>query len=237
MPRVRFQTTAGELAARFALALRGDPAQVVDGVGTLAGAGPTQLSFLANPKYRGQLAQSSAGLVVMRAADADGHGGNALLADDPYVAYARIAALFDDVALSDPGIHPSAVVDPGAEIDSGASIGPFAFVGAGSRIAAGARLGPGCVVGEDCEIGAGSVLVARVTLVKRVRLGRRVLVHPGAVIGADGFGIALARTPGEEAHWIKVPQLGGVRIGDDCEIGANTTIDRGALDYTVIGDS
>lgn len=140
MPRARFQTTAGELAARFDLALRGDPAQAIDGVGTLAGAGPTQLSFLANPKYRGQLAQSAAGLVVMRAADAEGHGGNALVAADPYVAYARIAALFDDAPAFDPGIHPSAAIDPAAEVDPGASIGPFVSVGAGSRIAAGARL-------------------------------------------------------------------------------------------------
>ena len=234
MRHARFQTTAGALAARFELALRGDPAQVIDGVGTLAGAGPTQLSFLANPKYRAQLAQSAAGLVVMRAADADGHAGNALVAADPYVAYARIAALFDGAPAFDAGIHPSAVVDPAAEVDPGASIGPFVFVGAGSRIAAGARIGPGCVIGEDCEIGAGCELVARVTLVKRVRLGRRVLVHPGAVLGADGFGIALAREPGTEPHWIKVPQLGGVRVGDDCEIGANTTIDRGALEDTVL---
>ncbi len=234
MPRARFQTTAGELAGRFDLALRGDPAQAIDGVGTLAGAGPTQLSFLANPKYRGQLAQSAAGLVVMRAADADGHAGNVLVAADPYVAYARIAALFDETPAFDAGIHPSAAVDPAAEVDPGASIGPFVSVGAGSRIAAGARLGPGCVVGEDCEVGAGSVLVARVTLVRRVRLGRRVLVHPGAVLGADGFGIALERAPGGEPHWIKVPQLGGVRVGDDCEIGANTTIDRGALEDTVL---
>ena len=234
MRHARFQTTAGALAARFELALRGDPAQVIDGVGTLAGARPTQLSFLANPKYRAQLAQSAAGLVVMRAADADGHAGNALVAADPYVAYARIAALFDGAPAFDAGIHPSAVVDPAAEVDPGASIGPFVFVGAGSRIAAGARIGPGCVIGEDCEIGAGCELVARVTLVKRVRLGRRVLVHPGAVLGADGFGIALAREPGTEPHWIKVPQLGGVRVGDDCEIGANTTIDRGALEDTVL---
>ncbi|MCW5580741.1 MAG: UDP-3-O-(3-hydroxymyristoyl)glucosamine N-acyltransferase [Luteimonas sp.] len=234
MPRTRFATTAGELAARFELDLRGDPAQPIDGVGTLASAGTTQLSFLANPKYRGQLAQSTAGLVVMRAADAEGHAGNALIAADPYVAYARIAALFEDAPATDAGIHPSAAIDPSATIDSGASIGPFVFVGAGSRIGAGARLGPGCVVGEDCEVGAGSVLVARVTLVKRVRLGRRVLVHPGAVLGADGFGIALERTPGAEPRWIKVPQLGGVRVGDDCEIGANTTIDRGALEDTVL---
>ena len=235
MPRVPFQITAGELAGRFGLELSGgDPALAIEGVGTLSGAGPAQLSFLANPKYRAQLAQSSAGLVVMRAADAEGHAGAALVAADPYVAYARIAALFDRAPAADAGIHPSAVIDATAEVDPGAAVGPFVAIGAGSRVAAGARLGPGCVVGEDCEVGAGSVLVARVTLVRRVRLGRRVLVHPGAVLGADGFGIALDRSQGIEPYWVKVPQLGGVRVGDDCEIGANTTIDRGALEDTVL---
>ena len=220
---------AADLAQRYALQLRGDGDVALHGVATLANAGPGELAFLANPRYRAQLAQTRAGAVVMRAADAEGHDGNALVAADPYVAYAKIAALFDDAPAFDAGIHPSAVVDPAAEIDPGASIGPFVSVGAGSRIAAGARLGPGCVVGEDCEVGAGSVLVARVTLVRRVRLGRRVLVHPGAVLGADGFGIAMDR-----GHWIKVPQLGGVLVGDDCEIGANTCIDRGALGDTVL---
>jgi len=102
-------------------------------------------------------------------------------------------------------------------------------VGARSRVAAGAVIGPGCVVGEDCCIGAGSLLVARVTLVARVRLGARVRIHPGAVLGADGFGLAM-----DAGRWIKVPQLGGVVIGDDCEIGANTTIDRGAIEDTVL---
>ena len=234
MPRHGFQVSAGELAERFGLVLRGDASRLVDGVATLAGAGPTQLSFLANPKYRGQLAASQAGLVVMRAADAEGHAGDALVAADPYVAYARIAALFEDDGASAEGVHPSASIHAEADVAPGASIGPFTSVGARSRIAAGARIGPGCVIGEDCTVGAGSTLVARVTLVKRVVLGERVLVHPGAVLGADGFGIALDRAPGAEPHWIKVPQLGGVRIGDDCEIGANTTIDRGALEDTVL---
>ncbi len=162
MPRVPFQITAGELAGRFGLELSGgDPALAIEGVGTLSGAGPAQLSFLANPQYRAQRAQSSAGLVVMRAADAEGHAGAALVAADPYVAYARIAALFDRAPAADAGIHPSAVIDATAEVDPGAAVGPFVAIGAGSRVAAGARLGPGCVVGEDCEVGAGSVLVAR----------------------------------------------------------------------------
>lgn len=219
----------GELAERFALELRGDPQQPISGVATLALAGPDQLSFLSNPQYRSQMQSSRAGVVVLRADDAALREGAALIARDPYVAYARIAALFEPDSAAAPGIHASAVVDPSAQIGAGASIGPHCVVEANSRIGAGAVLGPGCIVGPDCSIGEQSRLVARVTLVTRVRLGARVLVHPGAVIGSDGFGLAFERD-----HWIKVPQLGGVRIGDDCEIGANCTIDRGALEDTVL---
>ena len=219
----------GELAERFALELRGDAQQTVAGVATLALAGPQHLSFLSNPQYRGQMQASQAGVVVLRADDAPLREGAALIARDPYVAYARIAALFEPAAAAAPGIHPSAVVDATARIDPSASIGPLCVVEAGSEVGAGAVLGPGCCIGPDCSIGAQTRLVARVTLVTRVRLGARVLVHPGAVIGSDGFGLAFERD-----HWIKVPQLGGVRIGDDCEIGANCTIDRGALEDTVL---
>ena len=221
--------TAAALAERFGLALRGDGSTEVDGVGTLAGAGPRQLSFLANPRYRSQLAGSAAGVVVVREEDAAGLERTLLVARDPYVAFARIAALFDPEPVAAPGIHPSAVVDASAGIDPAAEIGPLAVVGARARIGAGAVIGPGCVVGEDCVVGAGSRLVARVTLVRRVRLGQRVLVHPGAVLGADGFGLAM-----DAGRWIKVPQQGGVVVGDDCEIGANTTIDRGAIEDTVL---
>lgn len=221
--------TARELAERFGLALHGDGDARIEGVATLEHAAPHQLAFLANPRYRAQLAGSAAGVVVMRPDDARGHGGTALLADDPYPAFARIAALFEHVPDAPPGIHPSSVVDPTADIAPSAHVGPFVTVGARARIGAGASIGPGCVVGDDCEVGEGSRLVARVTLVVRVRLGRRVLVHPGAVLGADGFGLAM-----HGGRWLKVPQLGGVVVGDDCEIGANTTIDRGALDDTVL---
>jgi UDP-3-O-[3-hydroxymyristoyl] glucosamine N-acyltransferase len=165
----------------------------------------------------------------MREDDAADHAGTALIADDPYVAFAKIAALFDSPRAPRPGIHPSAVVDASATVDPGAEIGPFVAIGARSRIGAGAMVGPGCVIGEDCEVGEGCELVARVTLVCRVRLGKRVLVHPGAVLGADGFGLAM-----DAGRWIKVPQAGGVVVGDDCEIGANTTIDRGAIEDTVL---
>ena len=219
---------ASALAERFGLALRGEDREVA-GVGTLADAGPRQLGFLANPRYRGQLASTGAGVVVLREADAKAFAGTALVARDPYAAFARIAALFEPASVPVAGIHPTAVVDPAARIDVAASIGPLACIGARSTIAPGAVVGPGCVIGDDCVVGEGSELIARVTLVTRVRLGRRVRIHPGAVLGAAGFGLAM-----EDGRWINVPQLGGVVVGDDCEIGANTTIDRGAIGDTVL---
>ncbi len=221
--------SATQLADRFGLTLRGDATVAVTGVATLANASPTQLAFLANPRYRAQLDTTRAGIVVMRPDDAGGHGGTALLAEDPYSAFARISALFDHRPTAVPGVHPSASVADDAHIDATAQVGAFVSIGARSTVGAGAIIGPGCVVGADCVVGEGCELVANVTLVRRVRLGRRVLIHPGAVLGADGFGLAM-----EAGRWLKVPQLGGVVIGDGCEIGANTTIDRGALEDTVL---
>ena len=222
--------TAAQLAQRFGLGLQGEGDVRVTGVATLAGARPGELAFLANPRYRAQLAGTRASVVVLRAEDADdSFPGTLLLAGDPYVAFAKIGALFDTRVARAPGIHPSAVIDADATIDAGAYIGPFASVGCGSSVHAGATIGPGCAIGEDCIVGEDCELGANVTLVRRVRLGRRVLIHPGAVLGADGFGLAM-----DGGRWIKVPQLGGVVVGDDCEIGANTTIDRGALEDTVL---
>lgn len=223
--------SAAQLAERFGLRLHGDANATVGGVATLARATAGQLAFLANPRYRAQLADTAAGVVVMRTDDAQAYPGTALIADDPYSAFARIAALFDVAEAPEAGIHASAAVHADAHVDPTAIVGPFVSIGARSRIGAGAVLGPGCVVGEDCVVGAACELVARVTLVKRVRLGDRVRIHPGAVLGADGFGLAM-----QDGRWLKVPQLGGVAVGDDCEIGANTTIDRGALDDTVLED-
>jgi UDP-3-O-[3-hydroxymyristoyl] glucosamine N-acyltransferase len=221
--------TAASLAERFGLRLHGDGSRAVSSVGTLASATARQLSFLANPRYRGQLAKTSAGVVILREDDVADCPTTALIAPDPYVAFARIAALFEVKPARTTGVHPTAVVADDAIVAATASIGPHASIGARSRIGAGTMIGPGCVIGEDCQVGEDCELVARATLVARVRLGHRVLVHPGAVIGADGFGIAM-----DHGHWIKVPQLGGVLIGDDCEVGANTTIDRGALGDTVL---
>jgi len=223
------QHSLSALAERFGLELRGDGERRIAGVGTLGAATSEQLSFLSNPQYRSQLADSRAAAVVLRAGDADAHRGNSLIASDPYVAFAKIAALFDSNTAPAPGIHPSAIVASNARVHAGACVGPLCVIETNAVVEEGAVLGPHCIVGERCIVGAQSRLVARVTLVRDVRLGKRVLVHPGAVIGADGFGLAF-----EHDHWIKVPQLGGVRIGDDCEIGANTTIDRGAIEDTVL---
>ena len=221
--------TLAEIAQRFALELRGDGSRAIRGVGTLAEAGPEQIGFLANPAYRSQLAATRAAAVVLSDKDAAHAQGDVLVSRNPYADFARIAALFEHRQTPAAGIHPSAVVAADAIVDPGASIGPHCVIGARSRVATGAVIGPGCVIGEDCDIGPGTRLVARVTLVVRVRVGARVLIHPGAVIGADGFGLAF-----DQGAWLKVPQLGGVAIGDDCEIGANTTIDRGALGDTVL---
>lgn len=228
MPTAPPEFTLDQLALRFGLEARG--AGSIRGVSTLARAGAGQLAFLANPLYRKELAGTRAGAVVLKAEDAALAPCPVLVARDPYVAFARIAALFEPEPEASAGVHPSAVIDATASIAGSASIGAHCHVGARTRIEAGAVLGPGCVVGEDCVIGGHSVLVARVTLVTRVRLGQRVRIHPGAVLGADGFGLAM-----DAGQWIKVPQLGGVEIGDDCEIGANTCIDRGALEDTRLG--
>ena len=224
--------TLQELAERFGLALQGDygGARMV-GVGTLAGAGSTQVAFLANSAYRKQLAETRAGVVVLRTEDAAHCPVPCLIADDPYAGFARIAALFETDTAFHPGIHASAVISELAQVSEHALVGALVSIGAGSIVEAGAVIGPGCVIGEDCLVGAGSLLGARVTLVIRVRLGRRVRIHSGAVLGADGFGLAMA-----EGRWLKVPQLGGVVVGDDCEIGANTCIDRGTIEDTVLAE-
>ena len=218
-----------ELAERFGLKVHGNGEAAIRGVATLAGARSDQLAFLANPRYLTALRGTHAGVVVLREEHAGQSPVPALIADDPYLAYAQIAALFETAPAAQPGAHPSAVVESGARVSASASIGAFCHIAGDAVIEDGAMLGPHCIVGAGCTVGAQSRLVARVTLVTRVTLGRRVLIHPGAVLGADGFGIA-----NDHGEWVKVPQLGGVRVGDDCEIGANTTIDRGALDDTVL---
>ena len=220
----------GDLAAALDLELRGNPGIRVHTGATLATAEAGQISFLANPAYRSLLNTTRASAVVLPASAAEDCPCAALVSDAPYAAWARVLRRLHPAPPACPGVHASAQVDGSAEIDPGAEIGALAHVAAGARVAAGAVIGPGCIVGENAVIGAHTRLVAKVFVGAACRLGERVVVHPGAVIGADGFGLAMHR-----GSWINVPQIGAVRIGDDCEIGANTTIDRGAVEDTVLG--
>lgn len=221
----------GDLATRFGCELVGDPAAVVTHVATLANAGPEALSFFANPAYRSRLQNTAAGAVVLGPSDADSCPVAALLAEDPYATYARIAGLLHPFEPLPPGMHASAVVDPSAEVAASAHVAAHAVIGPESVVNEHVAIGANTVVGPRCRIGTHTVLHPNVTLVQDVSIGERCIVHPGAVIGSDGFGNARGDT-----GWIKVPQIGGVSIGNDVEIGANTTIDRGAIEDTVIED-
>ncbi len=223
--------TLRELAVRLGCKLRGDPATQVDSVATLAEAHPRAVTFLAESRHRRALGQTRAAVVVLQERFAAGCPVAVLVSPNPRATYARIATILYPQAVFPPGVHASAVVDASARIDASAHIGPFAVLGAGVVIAAGAVIGPHCVVGEGAGVGAGARLVARVTLGAGVQLGARSILHPGVVIGADGFGFAP-----EGQGWLKIPQVGGVCIGEDVEIGANTTVDRGAIGDTVIED-
>ena len=221
--------TLGELAVRFGCELHGDPSIAVDSVGALSQAGPRAVSFLANPKYVAQLAQTRAGAVILDAKSAAASPVPALVADNPHATYARVATLLHPDPPLHPGAHVTASVAAGSAVDPSTEIAAQVSIGPGVRIGARCFIGPGCVVGADAHIGDDTRLTARVFIGERVRIGQRCIVQPGAVIGGDGFGYAP-----DKGTWVKVPQLGSVVVGDDVEIGANTTIDRGALGDTVI---
>ena len=219
----------GELAVRFGCELRGDPQTRVERVATLANADERALAFLANPRYRAQLADTRAAAVVLDAASADACPTQSLVCDNPYATYARIASVLHPATVAVPGVHPSAIVARGAHLDPSAHVAALATIGAGAVVGARCFIGPHCHLDEGVVLAEDVRLVARVTLCRGVQLGARVVAHPGVVIGSDGFGFA-----SERGAWLKVPQLGGVRIGADVEIGANTTIDRGAIEDTVL---
>ena len=223
--------TLGELAERVGAQLHGDGAVTIEGVCTLQEGRPGCISFLANPRYRKYLTDTRAAAVILAADQLEGCTVPALVSGNPYATYARVATLLSDTGAPAAGIHASAVVAAGSRIDPTAVIGPLCVIEEAVQIGAGVVLGPGCIIQHGARIGDRSRLVANVTLCHGVQLGQRCLIHPGTVIGSDGFGIAK-----DEGRWLKVPQLGSVRIGDDVEIGANTSIDRGALEDTIIGD-
>lgn len=221
----------GELATQFGCELIGDPSVQVSRVASLSGADGSSVSFLSSPAYRPQLQETRAAAVILRATDAGLCPVNALVTANPYLLYARIAGVLHPQPVAPASVHASATVAASASVSSTAHVGPQAVIGERCVIGDGAYIGPGCVIADDCRIGDATRLVANVTLGADVYIGLRCIVHPGAVIGSDGFGNAMSET-----GWVKVPQLGGVRIGDDVEIGSNTTIDRGAIDHTVIGN-
>ncbi|RMJ03869.1 UDP-3-O-acylglucosamine N-acyltransferase [Marinobacter litoralis] len=220
-----------EIADALGASLRGDPDARVSGMATLQAAGPSQISFLANPSYGKYLKDSRAGAVIVSPATADQAQTNVLILDNPYMGYARLSHWFDRTPVASAGIHPSAVVDPSATISSTASIGPHVVIETEVVIGEQVVVGAGSVVGARSRVGDCTVLSPRVTLAHDVQLGQRCSILSGAVIGGAGFGFA-----NEKGEWHRIAQLGGVILGDDVEVGANTTIDRGALGPTVIGN-
>lgn len=224
--------TLAELAERLDAQLQGDPSHVITALAPLATATAGDLAFLANGKYRHQLANCQAGAVLLDAASAATYPAACLIVANPYLAFARATALFANAPAASGSVDPRAVIDPTAELGAAVSVGANAVIAAGVTVGAGSVIGANCVIGADSQLGCHCQLAANVTLYHNVQLGDRVTVHSGAVIGADGFGFA----PNGEGGWQKIHQLGGVRIGSDVEIGANTTIDRGALADTVIGN-
>ncbi|ABR88639.1 UDP-3-O-[3-hydroxymyristoyl] glucosamine N-acyltransferase [Janthinobacterium sp. Marseille] len=230
-------TRLGELVERLGGRLIGDADIEVVGIAPLNDADASHITFLSNPKFRGQAAQTHAAALILSAADdevvAADYQGARIVTANPYAYFARAAQFFAALHahIAPAGIHPSASVDPTAQIAASASIGPFVAVEAGAVIEDGCVIDAGCFIGRDARVGSGTHFYPRVTFLAGCRIGARGIIHSGAVIGADGFGFA-----NEGGVYIKIPQTGAVRIGDDVEIGANTSIDRGALADTVLED-
>ena len=221
----------GDIVARLGGELIGDASVRLRQVATLEGAEPDTITFLANERYLEKLKKTRAGAVIvgesLRGFLATPH----IVATNPYAYFARVSALFNPGAAPGAGKHPDAIVHPGARIGDRVHVGALAVIEDGAVIGAGASIGAGCYIGAGSAVGEDSLLHPNVTIYRECTLGKRAIVHAGVVIGADGFGIAM-----DEGQWVKVPQIGRVQIGDDVEIGANTTIDRGAIDDTIIED-
>lgn len=222
--------TLAEIAKHVDGIVHGDETFQVESFATLENASNKQISFLANLKYKKHLATTAAGAVIVNTEAADLVPNNAIVVEDSYVAYAKAARLLNPVKLYKSGIAVSAIIDDAAIIHKTASIGAQVVIESGVEIAENVVIGPNCVIQSGVKVGKDSRLTASITLCEGVQIGERCIIHPGVVIGADGFGIA-----NDRGQWIKVPQVGSVKIGDDVEIGANTTIDRGAIEDTVIG--
>lgn len=223
--------TLGELAELLEVELRGDSSLCVDGLATLKSAVPGKLSFLSNPRYVSQLASCKASAVIIDPELASACQTAQFVSSSPYVTYARASQLFLKDESADPGIHPSANVHPSVVLGKNVTVGSHVVVEANAEIGDGSVIGAGSYIGARSRIGKHSRLFPNVTVYHDVRIGDRAVVHSSVVVGADGFGFAF-----DGRQSIKIAQLGGVQIGDDVEIGAGSTIDRGALDDTVIGN-
>ena len=220
-----------DIVARFGGRVLGDADTTVSQVATLDSAQAGHITFLASGKYHTQLAATHAGAIIIGEADAGATRLPRIVCDNPYAYFAKVSSFLNPAPQIVPGNHPSAVIGEGAQIDPTAHIGPHVMVGAGTKIGARCAIMAGCSIGAGVTIGEDALLHPRVVVYHDCVLGNRLIAHSGAVIGADGFGIAM-----DEGRWLKIPQIGRVVIGDDVEIGANTTIDCGALDDTVIED-
>jgi UDP-3-O-[3-hydroxymyristoyl] glucosamine N-acyltransferase len=223
--------TLAALADMLGAELRGDPGREVTSVGSLEHAGDDAVSFYSNARYRQKLRATRAAAVILQARHAGESPAAVLVVSNPCAAFARVAGLLGPRPSRRQGIDPSAVIAGNCQIAASAWIGPRCVLEEGAVIGAGTQLAAGCFVGRGSRVGRDGILHPNVVICHGVSIGDRAILHPGAVVGSDGFGLA---RDGEQ--WLKVPQLGGVLIGDDVEIGANTTIDRGALDNTVIGN-
>lgn len=220
-----------EIAAKIGATVHGDGDCIVSSIATLANASQGQISFLANVKYQQQLGDCQASAVILSADCLDACKSHALVMDNPYLGYAKVAQLLDTTPACASKIHASAVIAADVELGENVTIGANAIIESGVRLADDVSIGAGCFIGQNARIGTGTRLWANVTIYHNVIMGTDCLVQANTVIGSDGFGYAK-----DQGQWIKIPQLGTVIIGNRVEIGASTTIDRGALDNTIIHD-
>jgi UDP-3-O-[3-hydroxymyristoyl] glucosamine N-acyltransferase len=224
-----------DLQIKFGGECLGEVARPLTGVGTIERAMESEITFLANSRYRAALAATKAGAVILSEKERDATAKPRLIVSNPYAYFAKVAQLFSPPISFASGVHASAVVSATAHVAASASIAEFVSIGDHVVIGENVRIGVGSVIGNNVSIANNTQLVARVTVYGHCQIGARNLIHAGVVIGADGFGFA-PDFDGGEGQWQKIPQTGRVIIGDDVEIGANTTIDRGAMDDTVIGN-
>lgn len=218
-----------EIVAHLGGELLDDHGEIIAGVASLAHAGAQQIAFVSQEKYLREISTSQAGALILPPAGREMTALPRIITNNPYLYFARVLALFNPPPQAEPGVQPGAAVHPDAIVDASASIAPGVVIGKGARIGARTVVGPNCVVGEDVAIGNDCLFHANITIYHQCVVGNRVVLHSGCVIGSDGFGLA-----NEKGRWVKIPQVGRVLIGDDVEVGACTTIDRGALDDTVI---